>query len=414
MIRNYFRSAIRNILRNKTTSFINLAGLSLGIATCLIIALFIYRELNYDRFHEKADRIVRVVFRGIVQGQKMNEAHVMPPVAEALKRDFPEVLESTRLRSYGSPRVSSGEKIFKESAFAYVDANFFNVFTIPFIKGDKNTALADPQSVVISEDIAQKYFNGEDAVGKVLEFKDLNRSYKVAGVFKKIPENSHFHFDIFASMNGLEEAKNPSWMVSEFYTYLVLPATYNYKNLETKLPAVVRKYMGPQLLNAMGISFEQFEKNGNQLGLFLQPLTSIHLHSSTLHDLEAGGNIQWVYILSVIAVFMLIIACINFMNLSTAGASKRAREVGIRKVLGSVKNQLVKQFLMESVLMSFMAMIIAIVLVKMFLPAFAIISGKNISITGEDLFWILPSLTFFMSVYGFACRKLSRILSFII
>jgi putative ABC transport system permease protein len=392
MIRNYFRSATRNILRNKTTSFINLAGLSLGIATCLIIALFIYNELSYDRYHDKANRIVRVVFRGIVQGQKMNEAHVMPPVAEALKRDFPEVQESTRLRSYGYPRVSAGEKIFKESAFAYVDPNFFSLFTMPFVKGDKNTALADPHSIVISEELAEKYFKGEDAVGKILEFKDLQKSFKVNGVFKKIPEKSHFHFDMFASMNGLDEAKNPSWMVSEFYTYLVLPENYNYKNLEAKLPDVVRKYMGPQLLTAMGISFEQFEKNGNQLGLFLQPLTSIHLHSSTLHDLEAGGNIQWVYILSAIAVFMLIIACINFMNLSTAGASKRAREVGIRKVLGSVKNQLVKQFMMESLLMSFIAVIIAVVLVKMFLPAFTFISGKNISIQSEDLFWIIPAL----------------------
>lgn len=400
MVRNYFRSALRNILRNKTTSFINLAGLSLGIATCLIIALFIYNELSYDRFHEKANRIVRVVFRGIVQGQKMNEAHVMPPVAEALKRDFPEVQESTRLRSYGAPRVSSGEKIFKESAFAYVDPNFFSVFTIPFIKGDKNTALSDPQSIVISEELAEKYFKREDAVGKVLEFKDLHKSYKVTGVFKKIPEKSHFHFDIFASMNGLDEAKNPSWMVSEFYTYLVLPENYNFKNLEAKLPGVVRKYMGPQLLTAMGISFEQFEKNGNQLGLFLQPLTSIHLHSSTLHDLEVGGNIQWVYILSVIAIFMLIVACINFMNLSTAGASKRAREVGIRKVLGSVKTQLVKQFMMESVLMSLIAMIIAVVLVKMFLPAFTYISGKNISINSKDLFWIIPALAFICLLTG--------------
>jgi putative ABC transport system permease protein len=380
VFKNYLKIAVRNLWRNKTFSAINIFGLAIGIATCLIILLFVRNELSYDRFNKKADRIVRVIFKGSVQGQKMKEAMVMPPVAQTLKNNFPEVLEATRLCLYGYPRITYRDKSFRDDAFTYVDSNFFQVFTLPFIAGDAKTALAEPNSIVISEAAAKKYFGKANPIGKVLEFKSLNKSYKITGVIKNVPDNSHFHFDIFGSMAGFPEAKEPNWMISNFYTYLVLPKDYNYKRLEAKLPQLFDKYVSPQLQQAMGMTMAQFRKEGNDIGLFLQPLTDIHLKSDVQLDLSPGGDIRYVYIFGAIALFMLLIACINFMNLSTAGASIRAKEVGIRKVLGSMKLQLIWQFLTESIVLTFIAMLLAIVFVKLALPFFNDLSGKHLNL----------------------------------
>ena len=396
MLTNYFKIAFRSLMRNKAFSTINIFGLAVGIATCLLIMLFVQDELSYDRYNEKGDQIVRVIFKGSVQGEKMKEANVMPPVAQTLKADYPEVLEATRLRDYGRPRITLGDKSFRDDAFAFVDSNFFNVFTLPFIIGDPKSALAQPNAIVISQAVAEKYFGNENPVGKELNFKNLNTSFKITGVIKNVPANSHFHFGIFGSMSSLPEARENSWMTSNFYTYLVLPEGYDYKQLEAKLPQVMNKYLGPQLEKAMGISYAQYQQKGNTLGLFLQPLTDIHLKSDVLFDLEPGADMSNIYIFSVIAVFMLLIACINFITLSTSTASKRAKEVGIRKVLGSMQRQLVFQFLVESILLSLMAMCVALLLVKLALPMFNNLAGKNLSfhLTGN------PLLLLFLLLFG--------------
>ncbi|MDB5247182.1 MAG: FtsX-like permease family protein [Segetibacter sp.] len=396
MFRNYLKTTIRNLWRNKTFSFINIAGLAIGIATCLVIMLFVQNELGYDRFNEKAEQIVRVIFQGSVQGQKMKEASVMPPVAKTLKADYPEVLDATRLRSYGTQRIIYGDKSFKDDAFAYVDPNFFNVFTLPFLHGDSKTALSQPNAIVISQAVAEKYFGNENPVGQVLNFKSLNTGYKITGVIKNVPVNSHFHFDIFGSMASLPEANEPTWMTSNFHTYLLLPKGYDYKQLEAKLPQAINKYLSPQLQKSMGMTIEQFREKGNDLGLLLQPLTDIHLKSDLLYDLSPAGDIRYVYIFGAIALFMLIIACINFMNLSTAGASKRAKEVGIRKVLGSMKRQLVWQFIIESIVLTFIAMLLALVFVKSALPLFNDLSGKDLTFNLIEN----PQLLFVLLVFG--------------
>jgi putative ABC transport system permease protein len=395
MLKNHFKIAFRSLWRHKAFSAINVFGLAIGMATCLVIMLFVQYELSYDRFHEKGDRIVRVVFRGEVQGEKMNEAHVMPPTAQTLLADYPEVLEATRLRNYGTPRVAYEDKSFREDAFAFVDSNFFQVFTLPFLQGDPRTALLQPNTVVISEAVAQKYFGDEDPIGKVLNFKSFGTSCKITGVMEPVPANSHFHFDIFASMASLPEAREASWLRSEFYTYLVLPEGYDYQQLEAKLPQVVEKYMGPQMQQGMGLSLAQFREKGNDIGLFLQPLTDIYLHSDFMYDLGPRGDIRYVYLFGSIALFMLLIACINFMNLSTAGASKRAREVGIRKVLGSVKGQLVRQFLLESILLTAVSLLLAIILVEMALPVFNDLAGKNLNLPLSANLWLVPGLVLF-------------------
>ena len=375
MLHHYLTIAGRNLWRNKAFSAINIFGLAIGLATCLIIVLFVQHELSYDRFHEKADRIVRVIFRASMNGGKINEAHFMPPTAQTLRADYPEVQEATRLRLGGSPHFTHGERTFKQD-FAYVDANFFGVFTLPLLQGDPKTALVQPNTAIITRETAQKYFGSEDPMGKTLVIKSWHATFQVTGVMEKVPANSHFHFDLFASMASREDAKSTSWMDSEFFTYLVLPAGYDYKMLEAKLPGVVEKYVGPQIKQAMGMNLAEFRRKGNELGLFLQPLTDIHLRSDFNSDLEAGGDIRYVYLFGAIAWFVLLIAGINFVNLSTAGATKRAKEVGVRKVLGSAKSELVRQFLLESVLLTTFALLLAIGLVNLDLPLFNDLAGR--------------------------------------
>ena len=378
MLKNYIKIAFRNLLKNKAFTAINIFGLVIGIATCLIIMLFVQDELSFDRFNEKADQIVRVVFRGKMNGEFIKEASTMAPTAQTLKNDYPEVLAATRIRSYGSPKVIVNEKVFASASFAYVDANFFQVFTLPFVKGDVKTALIEPNTILITQAIANKYFGNEDPVGKTLNLKDKNQLFKITGVIADLPVNSHFHFDLFGSMETLPEAKLPTWLASNYHTYLVLQKDYDYKKLEAKLPQVIDKYMGPLIKQGMGVSLSEFRKKGNDVGLFLQPLLDIHLKSdfSNSSSLEPSGDIRYVYIFGAIALFMLLIACINFMNLSTAGASKRAKEVGIRKVLGSVKAELITQFLLESIILTFVALVLALLLVKISLPSFNNLSGK--------------------------------------
>ncbi len=400
MIKNYFKIGLRSLLRNKFFTAINIFGLTLGMTTCLLIMLYVQDEMSYDRFNKKADQIVRVIFRGSIQGEKMKEAMVMPPVAQTFKSEYPEVLEATRLRNYGNPRITYGDKTFKENAFAYVDSNFFEVFTLPFLKGNPKTALLEPNTIVISESVAKKYFGDEDPIGKILQFKDFNSSYKITGVMRAMPVNSHFHFDLFASMASFPQSREFSWMTSEYYTYLVLPKGYDYKKLEAKLPADVEKYMGSQLQKAMGMTYTQFRQKGNELGLYLQPLKDIHLHSDLNLELGPVSDIRYVYIFSVVAIFMLLIACINFMNLSTAGASKRAREVGIRKVLGSLNGQLVRQFLLESILLTSFAFIFSLLLVFWALPFLNKLSGKDLSFNLLSNPWLLPGLLLFALVTG--------------
>jgi putative ABC transport system permease protein len=377
---NYFKTAWRNIRKNKLFSAINIIGLSTGIGLCFIIMLYVQDELGYDKFNKNADRIVRVIFQANINGGKINESVVMAPVAQSMKNDFPEVQDATRLHRYGSSKVVYKDKAFKDDEAAFVDPNFFSIFTLPMIEGDEKTALAQPHTIVLTQKTAEKYFGKEDAIGKTLGFNNNTEFYKVTGVIKNIPSNSHFHFDMFCSMTGWQDAKSDSWMNSPFHTYLLLKSGTDYKKMEVKFPAMVAKYMGPQIQQQMGLSLQQFRTKGNELGFALQPLTSIHLHSNTSNELEPGGNASYVYIFAGIAIFMLIVACINFINLATAGASKRAKEVGVRKVAGSGRVQLIKQFLSESLVITMLALIIGFVLVQLALPAFNNISGKHLSL----------------------------------
>ncbi len=398
MLKNYLKIAWRSLLKNKGLFAINTTGLAIGIAACLVIMLFVIDELSYDRYNEKADQIVRVVLKGKVNGESIKEAVVMAPVAETLLNDFPEVEQATRLRNFGNQLVIYGNKRYRENRSAFVDPNFFDVFTLPFIKGDPSTALQEPNTIVLTEDQAKVYFGEQEPMGKVLTIDNMGGEYRVTGVIKNIPDNSHFHFDQLASMSGMAQAQSHSWMESYFFCYLVLRKGFDYKILEAKLPQVVEKNMFEQLQKALGMSFAEFREHGNDIGLFLQPLTDIHLFSdfSSATELEQGGDIKSVYIFSAIALFMLLIACINFMNLSTAGASKRGKEVGIKKVLGSKRKQLIGQFLSESMIATIIAMLIGLTLVLVTLPLFNSLSGKSL----QAGFLLNPSVLFVLLILG--------------
>ncbi len=380
MFKNYFKTAWRNIRKNKLFSFINILGLSIGIATCFIIMLYVQDELSYDKFNKNADNIARVVFHANVNGGKIDESVVMPPLAATMKKDFPEVQDATRINDVGTPKIIYNNAVFKDDRFALVDPNVFSIFTLPMIEGDLKTALARPDGLVITQETAEKYFGKADPMGKIIEVNtDSNRVFKVTGIIKNIPANSHFHFDMFGSLTSWADSKSDSWMSSSYHTYLLLKPGADLKKIEARFPAMVKKYMGPQIQQQMGLSLEQFTSKGNSLGFALQPLKDIHLNSNTSNEFEPGGNATYVYIFGGVAIFMLIVACINFINLSTAGASKRAKEVGVRKVAGSGRFQLIKQFLSESILITFFALFIAFALVQLALPAFNNISGKHLS-----------------------------------
>ncbi len=381
MLKNYFKIAWRNIRKNKLFSAINILGLSIGIALCFIIMLYVQDELSFDHFNKNADNIARIVFHADINGGKIDESVTMPPVAQTMKKDFPEVQDATRILSFGTPKIIYNNIVFKNDGFALVDPNFFSIFTFPMIKGDPKTALTQPDAIVLTQETAEKYFGKEEPIGKIIEINtDTNRVYKVTGVIENMPSSSHFHFNVLGSLTSWADAKSDTWLGGNYHTYLLLKPGTDLKKMEARFPDMVEKYMGPQIQQQMGLSLKAFVTKGNSLGFALQPLRDIHLNSNTTTEFEPGGNATYVYIFGGIAVFMLIVACINFINLSTASASRRAKEVGIRKVAGSGRFQLIRQFLSESMMIALIALMIAIVLVQLALPAFNNLSGKNLSL----------------------------------
>ena len=400
MLKSYVKIAIRNILKNKGTSFINIFGLSIGIACCILISLFVLDELSYDRYHEKADQIYRVRLQGIIGTNEFNGAVTSAPMASAMVRDFPEVITAARFKSFGFPVIRYNDKVFSEERFFWADPAIFDIFTIPFIKGNPRTALSKPNTVVITQTMAKKYFGKKNPMGETLN-ADKRRDYLITGVVEDVPRNSHFHFDFIGSLSTYEDSKRQVWVSNSYYTYFVLQKGVSYKAFEKKLKDLVVKYVGPQIEKAAGITLEQFLAGGGAYGFFIQPLTDIHLHSDLEYELEPNSDISYVYIFSIIALAVLVIACINFMNLATARSSKRSREVGIRKTLGSVRAQLIRQFLVESIFMSFISIVIGLILVELLLPWFSNLTGKHLGIPYFESYFTLPAFICLVILVGF-------------
>ena len=383
MIKNYFKIAWRNLVKNKTFSFINIIGLASGLACFILIALYVADELSYDRFNEKAGRIYRINSDVIFGGNKLHLAVASDPMGATLKKDYPQVEEFVRFFiSGGSKLIKKGNEFIRENNVAHVDSTLFDVFTIPVIAGDAKTALNEPNTVVISESAAKKYFATTDAVGKNIETDDNGSTlYKVTAVIKDIPHNSHFTFDMLFSMDNVEYQWG-NFLSHNHQTYLLLKPGADHKAFEKNFPRFIDKYVVPQAAQFMQIkSMDEFEKAGNKLEYSLMPLTDIHLRSDRVPELNVNGNIQYVYIFSAVALFVLLLACINFMNLSTARSASRAKEVGIRKVVGSEKNSLIKQFLTESILTTIISTVFAIAIAWLCLPWFNSLSAKQLLIS---------------------------------
>jgi len=401
MFRNYLKTAFRTLRKNVGFTVINILGLALGLATCLMIVLYVADELSYDRFNEKANRTYRVNEDLKFGNNNVLYAVAMPPLAQALKTDLPEVEEAARLKAAGGFHVKKGNESILEYGTVFADPSVFNVFTLPMINGNPATALREPNTVVVTETAARKYFHSTDIVGKTLTI-DNNQLLKITGVIKDLPKQSHFQFDFFMSMVSWPDSRSGEWLRSDYNTYVVLKPGTDYKLFEKKLAALLKKYSEGQMQTALHVNIADFEKSGSYFRLNLTPLTDIHLHSNRTGELSSNSSAQYVYIFSAIAIFILLIAGINFMNLSTARSASRAREVGVRKVLGSPRKYLIAQFLTESVLVTLAAAVIAFFAVLLLLPLFNQVSGKELVVGAQTLAWLLPALLLIVLVVGFA------------
>ena len=392
MLRNYLKIAFRNLVKNKVYSFINIGGLAVGIACCLLITLYVVDELSYDQYHQKADRIYRLNLGIKFGGEEGLVAVTADMLGPTLKKDYPQVENYARVYDSGSFLIKKSGKVtnIREEKILFVDSTLFEVFSFPLVSGNSKLALSEPNSIVISETAAKRHFGNQNPVGQILNL-DNRKDYKITGVMQDIPQNSHFTADFFVSMRSL----NYDWgtfLSNNFQTYMLVQKGANPAAFQGYFDQIVQKYVSPELFKTMGSTVNDLAKTGSYYRYGMTPLTDIHLKSNEMLGLGINGDIQYVYIFSVVALFVLLIACINFMNLSTARSSKRAKEVGVRKVLGSLRVQLMAQFFAECVLLSFLALIVALGLVTILLPLFNDISGKTL--TFSNLF----SFKFFIAL----------------
>ncbi len=400
MFKNFLKIAYRNIIRHKSYAFINIMGLSIGLACTILIGIYVVNELSFDKFHSKSDRIYRVYIDGKMGSNKFLGPSTPAPMAAALMQDYPEVESAARLFKQNNRNVRYQDKSFYEDNFFYADSNIFDVLSFEFVAGNKK-ALMQPKTVIITQKTAKKYFGESDPIGQSLRIMNSDSMYlEVTGVVKEFPSTSHMHFDFIASMSSFPYARNTQWVSNSFYTYLTLKPDIDQSVLENKIPEMVKKYIGPQIAMYLNISFEDLIKSGSHLTYHLQKMTDIHLNSNMDFEIEPNGNMTYVYIFIIIAVFILLNACINFTNLSTARSAGRAKEVGLRKVFGGERSSLIVQFLSESVFISIFAVMIALALVKIALPHFSNLVNQTMNISTLQIIIISPVLIAFAILTG--------------
>ncbi|NIM12551.1 MAG: FtsX-like permease family protein [Candidatus Aminicenantes bacterium] len=383
MFKNYLKTTLRNIVRHKGYSFINIAGLAIGMACCILLVVYINSELSFDKYHENADRIYRLCVHNKIGGTEVTGSASNATAALALRDGYPEVVNTVRFGWMSRPVVKYKDKQFLETRIRYADDSVFDIFSWPMVKGDPRTALTVLYSIVITEDMAKKYFGNEEPLGKILRFNE-SEDYAVTGVIKNIPINSHFLFNALCSFKTLyvrDETVSPiltDWISFNFSTYVLLKKDADYRELEKKFPALLEKHAGERM-RAKGASTE----------FFLQPLKEIRLYTP---GRQGNDAILYIYIFSAVALFVLLIACVNFMNLSTARSSNRALEVGIRKVLGADRRRLRVQFLMDALILSSFSMVVALILVEAGLPLISSLAGRPLALNVNETPWLIPGI----------------------
>ncbi len=398
MFRNYFLVALRNIFRNKLFSIVNIFGLAIGLACCFMILLHIKDEFSYDKFHDRADQIYRLALHRYYPDTQVDYALSPHSLGPVMLLEMPEIKGLIRLfQGQGETPITYEDKTFNESRFMLADSNFFDFFSIRLLQGNPENVLRNPLELILTETTARKYFGDDDPIGKTLTapFGEL----QVIGVCEDVPENSHFHFDFIGGLNGAGFLQQPSFITFSVYTYFLIENRTQARAVEAKIPELLRQHAAGQIQARMGISYDDYIAAGNGYEYFLQPLASIHLHSHLNNELDTNGNINYVVILISVALFILIIASINFVNLSTARSSERAKEVGIRKVVGSERLRLIGQFMTESILLTIISLIFALLFVEVALPSFNNLAGKHLTIKYLDLF-TLPVLFGFTIIVG--------------
>ena len=385
MIKNFFVNSIRNMRKQRGYVLLNVGGLAIGLTSFIFIVLYVIHELSYDRFHKNYENIYSLKVVGRLAGGTLDQAVTAAPMAQALLNDYPEVEKATRVTQMGAWLIRFGENKYNEDGVLFADSTFFDVLDFKLISGDPATALVRPRSMVLTEEYAKKYFGDQDPMGQKIIVEADTILYTVTGIVQNVPENSHIKFDMLASLSSYPgRGNNTNWLNHNFYTYIIVKDGTDKDALQEKLKEMVNKYVGPQIQQFVGYSIDDFRKAGNDFSYVLEPLADLHLKGATQYNLEPNGSLSTVYIFAVIAILILIIAIINYVNLATARSAGRAKEVGVRKVSGANKPGLITQFLGESLLITALATILALLLVYAFTPAFNQLIGRELSFSVFD------------------------------
>ena len=404
MFTSFFKVALRVLWRQKGYTFINIIGLAIGLGSAILIMLYVLGEKHYDTFHTNANNIYRLFVDGKIGEDRLRGAWTCAPLGPTLKKDFPEVVDAVRIQETGNTLIKFADKSsfptrrssdlfadksFLENNILYADSGFFTMFTFPLLKGDPRKVLTEPNTVVLTESTASRMFGNIDPVGKLIRFETDTTWYRITGIAQDPPVNSQFRFNMIVTFLSVKYYDLTKWLSNSFYTYVQLQDGFPAKQLEDKIPDMLKKYVGSEIKSMIGIELEEWFRAGNQYGYKLQPLLNVHLDNSVQGGIVPAINKRYLVVFSFIAALIIIMACINYMNIATARSAARAREVGIRKVAGSDRKTLIFQFLTESVIITFLALILAVILVDLVTPWFNNTMKLSISLNllGGSLMW---------------------------
>ena len=400
MFRNLLKHSISSFKRQRSYIIINILGLSIGIACSLLIALYVINEASYDQYNVKKDRIFRTILNGKIGGQEVTVSSSPAIMGPTMVKEIPEIEDFLRMNGRGPTIIEYNKQTFTEDHIIEADSSFFNFFSIPVVKGDVKNLLNAPHKVVLSESTAKKIFGNENPIDKQIKIGTDTLLFIVTGVMADVPQNSHFEANALSSFMTNPRSKEPHWMDNSFSTYFLLKPNSSYKTVDAKYPELLQKYVGPEIQKFTGISLNDFVAQGNKYRFYLQSLNDIHLDTSIQQDFKASVDPKYLKIFGSIAMLIVLIAAINFMNLSTAQASRRAKEVGIKKVAGSTRGMLVAQFLSESFILSLIALIVAVIFIKLSLPFFNNLLGAKLSLSLISKWYIIPLLILFSVFVG--------------
>ena len=400
MLNNLIRYSLRSFKRQRSYIIINILGLSIGIACSLLIALFVINEASYDRYNTKKDRIFRLILNGKLGGQEVTAAATPSPMGPTLVKEFPEIEDFLRMNGRGPTIIEYEKQTFTEEHLVEADSSFFNFFSIPVLKGDPENLLNAPRKVVLSETTARKIFGDENPIDKSIKIGSDTVKYIISGVMADVPGNSHFEANMISSFLSNPMANSPIWLSNSISTYILLKPNSSYVTVDAKFPDLIIKYIGPEAQKLFGISLNDFIAQGNKYRFYCQNLKDIHLDTSIQQIFKAASDPKYLLIFGSIAILVLLIAAINFMNLSTAQASRRAKEVGIKKIGGSTRGMLVTQFLSESFILSFISMIVALIIIRITIPYFNNLLGASLTLGLIAKWYTIPALILFTFFVG--------------